>query len=192
MQNQFFKIACYFEASLVVIAVSVGWLFDLNPLADLYFSEAAIVNGVLATLPLLILFFGMQQLPHPAFKNIRNLLQESLGQSLQGVHWTDLLILAGLAGLGEEVLFRGLMQSGFEQAWGFDVGLIASSVVFAFAHAVTPLYAVLALLISLYLGLSLDYDGERSLLTPIVIHGLYDFVAFLVIVNNTRKDNQGS
>lgn len=191
MQNQFLKIACYFEAGLVVVAVLVGWLFDLNPLADLYFSETAIVNGVLATLPLLILFFGMQQLSHPAFKNIQNLLQQSLGRPLQNAHWTDLLTLACLAGLGEEVLFRGLMQSGFEQAWGFDVGLIASGVVFALAHAVTPLYTILALLMSLYLGLSMDYGGERNLLTPIVIHAFYDFVAFLAIVSNTRKDHQG-
>jgi hypothetical protein len=80
------------------------------------------------------------------------------------------------------------MQSGFEQAWGADVGLIASGVVFALAHAVTPLYAVLALLMSFYLGLSLDYGGEHNLLTPIAIHALYDFVAFLAIVTNTRKN----
>jgi membrane protease YdiL (CAAX protease family) len=41
---------------------------------------------------------------------------------------------------------------------------------------------------SFYLGLSLDYGGERNLLTPIAIHALYDFVAFLAIVSNTRKN----
>lgn len=188
LEKQFFKTACYFEAGLAVVASLVGWLFDVNPFADLYFSETALINAIFATLPLVVLFFAMQHLPHPSFSKIRTMLEESLGQSLQHLHWTDLLILAGLAGFGEEVLFRGLMQSGFEQAWGFDVGLIASGVVFALAHAVTPLYAILAFLMSLYLGLSLDYDGERNLLTPMLIHALYDFVAFLAIVSSTRKN----
>lgn len=188
LEKQFFKTACYFEAGLAVVASIVGWLFDVNPFADLYFSETALINATFATLPLVLLFFAMQHLPLQSFSKIRRMLEESLGQSLVNSHWTDLLILACLAGFGEEVLFRGLMQSGFEQAWGADVGLIASGVVFALAHAVTPLYAVLALLMSLYLGLSLDYDGERNLLTPMVIHALYDFVAFLAIVSNTRKN----
>jgi hypothetical protein len=188
LEKHFFKTACYFEAGLAVVASIVGWLFDVNPFADLYFSETALINAVIATLPLVVLFFAMQHLPHPSFTKIRTMLEESLGQSLLNSHWTDLLILACLAGFGEEVLFRGLMQSGFEQAWGADVGLIASGVLFALAHAVTPLYAVLALLMSFYLGLSLDYGGERNLLTPIAIHALYDFVAFLAIVSNTRKN----
>ncbi len=187
LEKQFFKTACYFEAGLAVVACIVGWLFDVNPFADLFFSETALINATFATLPLVLLFFAMQHLPLQSFSKIKRMLEESLGQSLLNSHWTDLLILACLAGFGEEVLFRGLMQSGFEQAWGFDIGLIASGVVFALAHAVTPLYAVLALLMSLYLGLSLDYDGERNLLTPMVIHALYDFVAFLAIVSNTRK-----
>ena len=188
MQNQFLKIACYFEAGLAVVAFLVGWLFDVNPFADLYFSEIALINGIVATLPLLILYFGMQQLPFQGFKNIQKLLQESLGQSLLNAHWTDLLVLACLAGFGEEALFRGLMQTGFEDAWGANLGLIASGLVFALAHAVTPLYTVLALLMSLYLGMSLDYGDQRNLLTPMVIHAFYDFVAFLAIVSNTRKD----
>ncbi|MFM8342672.1 MAG: lysostaphin resistance A-like protein [Methylomonas sp.] len=188
MQNQFLKIACYFEAGLAAVAFLVGWLFDINPFADLYFSEVALVNGIIATLPLLILYFGMQQLPFRGFKNIQKLLQDSLGQSLLNAHWTDLFVLACLAGFGEEALFRGLMQTGFEEAWGANLGLIVSGLVFALAHAVTPLYALLALFMSLYLGMSLDYGDQRNLLTPMVIHALYDFVAFLAIVSNTRKD----
>jgi hypothetical protein len=35
--------------------------------------------------------------------------------------------------------------------------------------------------------MSLDYGAERNLLTPIVIHSLYDFIAFIVILRNYRK-----
>lgn len=59
-----------------------------------------------------------------------------------------------------------------------NAGLIGSSVLFGLVHAITPLYALLAMGVSIYLGLFLDYGGERNLLTPIVIHTAYDFLAF--------------
>jgi membrane protease YdiL (CAAX protease family) len=51
---------------------------------------------------------------------------------------------------------------------------------------VTPLYAVLAALVGMYLGLSMDYGIERNVLTPIMIHGLYDFLAFFMLMRAYR------
>ena len=186
--SHFLRIACYFEASLALVAIVLGWLFNINPLAELFFTEQALMLGTMATLPLLVLFFAIQQLPYRSLVDIRRLLAQTLGLPLQFAHWTDLLALASIAGFGEEVLFRGLMQQGFEHLWGADIALIASGLIFALAHAVTPLYAVLAFLMSIYLGLALDLGGERNLLIPIVIHALYDFVAFLVIIKQTSAN----
>jgi membrane protease YdiL (CAAX protease family) len=52
---------------------------------------------------------------------------------------------------------------------------------------VTPLYAVLAALVGFYLGLSLDYGGERNLLIPVIIHGFYDFLAFVALMRVYRS-----
>lgn len=186
--ENFFKAACYFEASLLLVALVLGWISDVDPFASLFFSETALANGIVATLPLLILFFAMQQLPNASLQKIRSLLLETLGPRLYRRHWTDLMILASVAGFSEEVLFRGALQPWLENAWGMSAGLIASNLVFALVHAVTPLYALLAMLMGLYLGASLDYGGERNLLTPIVIHILYDFVAFVIILRDYRKN----
>lgn len=185
--NSFFRVACFFEAALTLLAVGVGWLTDIDPFENLIFNEHAIANGVLLTLPLLLLFFAMQELPIQALEKIRQLLLETLGARLYRCHWTDLLILAAIAGFSEEVLFRGAMQPWLENVAGLTNGLLISNVIFALVHAVTPLYAALAMLMGLYLGMSLDYGAERNLLTPIVIHSLYDFVAFIVILRNYRK-----
>jgi len=64
-----------------------------------------------------------------------------------------------------------------------------SSFIFGLIHAVTPLYFVMATAVSLYLGLYLDYGDSRNLLTPIIIHGLYDFFAFLVILRAYRIEH---
>ncbi|WP_446809403.1 CPBP family intramembrane glutamic endopeptidase [Methylomonas sp. 2BW1-5-20] len=185
--DAFFKIACYFEGSLALLALALGWLADLDPFASLIFSETAFGIGILATLPLVVLFFAMQQLDYPPLKKIRDLLLETLGARLAYRHWTDLLILAFIAGFAEEALFRGFLQPWLENGWGADVGLFGSNLLFALVHAVTPLYAVLAMLMGLYMGSMLDYGGERNLLVPMVIHTVYDFVAFVVILRDYRN-----
>ncbi|MDD1621185.1 MAG: CPBP family intramembrane metalloprotease [Methylococcaceae bacterium] len=186
--ENFFRAACYFEGSLVIVAIGLGWIADVDPFASLIFSETALAEGLLATLPLLILFFVLQQLPYTALQKIRYLLLETLGPRLYRQHWTDLLILASIAGFSEEMLFRGVLQPWLENAWNMTAGLVASNLIFALVHAVTPLYALLAMLVGLYLGLCLDYGGERNLLIPMVIHSLYDFVAFVVILRNYRNN----
>jgi hypothetical protein len=65
-------------------------------------------------------------------------------------------------------------------------GLVGCNIIFGLAHAITPLYAVLATLVGIYLSLSLDYGGDRNLLVPIVIHGLYDFLAFVALMRAYR------
>ncbi|MDD2758781.1 MAG: CPBP family intramembrane metalloprotease [Methylomonas sp.] len=186
--DRFFYTACYFEAALTLLALILGWLLDVHPFVHLNFDEQALANGLLLTLPLLLLFLTMQQFPYVPLQKIRTLLMETLGARLNGCHWTDLLILAAIAGFSEEVLFRGVIQPWLENVSGMTGGLLLSNVIFALVHAVTPLYALLAMLMGLYLGMSLDFGGERTLLTPIVIHGFYDFIAFVVILKDYRNN----
>jgi hypothetical protein len=184
--ENFFKTACYFESALILVALLLGAIADINPFADLTFSETAITVGIIGTLPLFLMFLVMEQLSIESVQNIKKMLLETLCPSLYKQHWTDLLILAAIAGIAEEALFRGVLQPWLERAWGMDAGLIVSSLLFGLVHAVTPLYALLATLISVYLGLSLDYSGTRNLLTPIIIHGFYDFLVFLMLIRTYK------
>jgi len=187
-KDNFFKLACYFEGSLILVAVILGWIAGINPFIDLHFSETAIVYGILGTVPLFLLFLALYQLKFDAVRQIHQILYDTLGPSMHRYHWTDLFVLAAIAGFSEELLFRGVMQPWMESSWGMLAGLIGSNVIFGMVHAVTPLYALLAGLVGIYLGLSLDYGETRSLLTPIVIHAFYDFLAFLVILRGYRSD----
>jgi len=185
--NNFFKTACYFEAILILIAVFLGWIAAINPFENLIFSENAMAVGLLATLPLWLLFLAMQLIPYPSVQAIKALLLESLGPGLYRCHWTDFFILALIAGFSEELLFRGVIQPWMENAWGGVVGLFVSNLLFGLVHAVTPLYAVLATAVGIYLGYFLDYGEQRNLLIPIVIHSFYDFLAFVVIIRTYRS-----
>lgn len=184
--DDFFKKACSFEAALILVAVVLGWIANINPFAYLHFSEPAIAYGVIGTAPLFLLFLILEQISAEPIVKIRKVLFETLGPGLYRYHWTDLLILASVAGLSEELLFRGVVQPWLESSWGLTVGLVASNVIFGLAHAVTPLYAILATLTGIYLGLAMDYGGDRNLLVPIIIHSLYDFLAFIALVRAYR------
>ncbi len=85
--------------------------------------------------------------------------------------------LGAAAGWGEEMLFRGVLQSELCERFGDIAALTSSAVIFGALHAVTPLYAILAGLASLYFGeLYLQY---HNLAVPIVCHGLYDVGALM-------------
>jgi len=185
-RNDFFKKACAFEAALILVAVVLGWIADINPFADLHFSESAVAYGLVGTMPLFLLYLGLEQIQTESVIKIKRMLFETLGSGLHRYHWTDLLILASIAGLSEELLFRGVIQPWIESSWGMTAGLVGSNIIFGLAHAVTPLYAVLAILVGIYLSLSLDYGGDRNLLIPIVIHGFYDFLAFIALMRAYR------
>lgn len=184
--DDFFKKAFLFEAALILVAVILGWIANINPFAYLYFSESAIAYGVIGTMPLFLLFLAMEQIQLESVVKIRSVLLEILGPGLYRYHWTDLLVLAAIAGLSEELLFRGVIQPWIESSWGMTTGLVGCNIIFGLAHAVTPLYAVLATLVGIYLSLSMDYGGNRNLLLPIVIHGLYDFLAFVALMRAYR------
>ena len=184
--ENFFRTACYFESSLIIVSVLLGWISDIDPFEHIHFSENAIFYGLFGTLPLFFIFLTMEHMNISSIKKIRQILIDTLGPNMHQYNWADLFILATIAGISEELLFRGVIQPWIENSWGMTVGLIASNVLFGLLHAVTPLYAILATCVGIYLGLFLDYSGERNLLIPIVIHAVYDFLAFLVIMKAYR------
>lgn len=188
-RRAFLKVATYFESSLVVLAYGVGWLWNVDPMADFRFSWEPMLWGLAGTLPLYGLFLLSYRIPLGGLRPIKRLLIERLGPFLGACHWWELLYLGLLAGLTEEILFRGVLQPLAESRWGWAAGIAFSNFLFAMAHFVTPLYAVLAGLTGLYLGLSLDFGGGRNLLTPVFIHALYDFLAFLAVAQTYRAES---
>jgi membrane protease YdiL (CAAX protease family) len=94
-------------------------------------------------------------------------------------NWLELALVALLAGVGEELLFRGVVQHAAAERWGAGAGLVIASLAFGFAHPLSLTYIVLAATIGFYLGWLWLASG--NLLVPIVAHGLYDFIALIYL-----------
>ncbi|POZ51837.1 CPBP family intramembrane glutamic endopeptidase [Methylovulum psychrotolerans] len=185
--DNFFKKACYFEASLILVAMLLGWIAHLNPFANIHFTFGSLLYGGVGTLPLFMMFLAMEKVQGHSVAQIRQFLLRTLGPSLHRYDWVGLLVLAAVAGISEEILFRGVIQPWLEVSWGLTAGLLLSNVLFGLVHSVTPLYSVLAGLVGIYLGVMMDIQGDRNLLTPIIIHALYDFLAFLALMRAYRS-----
>lgn len=179
-RRDFLRMATLFQGGLMLLALGLAWLAGINLGEQLRFTGTAVAWGVGATVPMLALFAITYLFPVGPLGTIKDFLHEVLGPPLTQCRWYDLVFVALLAGCSEELLFRGVLQSWIGR-WSALGGLLASSVVFGLAHAITPTYAVLAGLLGIYLGVLFTITGQENLIAPILCHALYDLVAFFVV-----------
>jgi membrane protease YdiL (CAAX protease family) len=114
--------------------------------------------------------------------DVRGLLKHYLG----GATHSQLLFIAILAGVGEELLFRGLIQAGLfywlPTDWKLIGSLLIASLIFGACHYLSHTYFLLATAAGLYFGLLMVVSG--SLLPPIIAHALYDYVALAYLMGD--------
>lgn len=172
------------EGGVGLLALVLGWLLGY-PLHDATrWDMAGWITGALGALPLLGIMALVVWVPWPPFRHLLATIDESIAPLFQSCTLLDLALISALAGLGEEMLFRGILQralAGFAgDPLGPWVGLVASALLFGLAHTVTRGYAVLATIIGAYLGLL--WLATENLLVPIVAHAVYDFLALVYLV----------
>jgi membrane protease YdiL (CAAX protease family) len=105
-----------------------------------------------------------------------------------GASLWQLAVVALAAGVGEELLFRGLVQAGLERWLGGVEGRIAAlaiaSVLFGVCHWLNATYAALAVLAGAYFGGLLLLT--ENILAPITAHAAYDFLALVYLVDPAK------
>jgi hypothetical protein len=183
--------AIVFEGGLGAAALLVSWLLRYWPLPGIRPAEPAwaewgkaIAVGVLAAGPLLALLPAIDRLPGDLFRELKRIVDEVVVPLFAGCRLREMAGISLVAGIGEELLFRGLLQQGLADwlgpPYGPWIGLLAASVLFGIGHWLCSGYAVLATMIGVYLGLLLIVTG--NLLSPITAHAVYDFVALVYLV----------
>jgi len=186
-----FAVAC--EASLALLALGLGWLLNVPVWSPLKLDLEAILWGGVGTLPLIASLVWIDRYPFGPFRGLKEFMEQQITPLFHGCRWWQLAAIATAAGLGEELLCRGFLQQGL-QLWLADhlgateamwTALIVASILFGLAHALTRMYVVVCIVIGFYLG-GLFLVTE-NLLVPVIIHGLYDFVALVYL---TRKSSE--
>jgi uncharacterized protein len=169
-----------FEGGLGAVALGLGWLVGWPPWQGWYWSVWDLVMGTSATLPLLLIFLLCVRWPVGPLAPIKAFAEEVIKPLFRPCTLLELAAIALVAGFGEEMLFRGVLQTLFSRWLDPWLALALASVLFGLVHLITPTYAVIATLMGAYLGWL--YARSGNLLVPISTHTLYDFFALAYIV----------
>lgn len=180
--------AVLFEALLIPLALGIAWLIGLRPWDELLLSVEIVLLAVLATLPLLLLFNRRLLHRFAWARNLEDTVRRLLMPLFRDSGPAGIALVAALAGLGEELLFRGVLQAGLSEWLGPAGGLLLASLLFGLAHCITPAYLVLATLMGLYMGLLYQWSG--NLLLPVLVHALYDWIAIRHYQQRARAEAQ--
>jgi membrane protease YdiL (CAAX protease family) len=177
-RKRFLTLAAWIQGGVVFFSFLIGWTIHLNPLSLVHWELRGLLFGLAAVVPMLWLYHFSP--------GLRRLAIKSLGESLSLCQWYDLVLLAALAGVGEELLFRGVIYSGLSQInpW---FALIVSNVAFGLLHALSRNYFLTTTAIGFAMHFLANATGERNLLAPMVAHGAYDFVAFFLLIREWKK-----
>jgi len=178
------------ELTLALAAIGLAWLIGHSPWIGMRWTEETVADqlsamglGVIAAAPILVVMLAAYRWPIGPLRSVREVTSRQLVPLFEGLSVAEKAAVSLAAGLGEELLFRGLGQAALID-WiggpsGMWIGLLVASVVFGACHWLNRTYAVLATIMGVYFGLLLLWTG--NLWTPILAHAVYDFVALLVL-----------
>lgn len=180
-----FGVACLFEVAPAALTGLLALLVKRPVLADFHWDGTDLLRSVALTVPPLAVFFVLLKTSIPAFAEIRRVLDEFIEKFFYDWTIPHLAVLSIIAGVGEEMLFRGMIQGGLSAFLGPIPALIIAGILFGLVHFVTVPYAIIATLIGFYLGAI--WIWSQNLLVPIAVHALYDFVALSVYIRRTSS-----
>jgi membrane protease YdiL (CAAX protease family) len=169
-----------FEFGLAALAIVLAsWL--AVPLFDEFaWRPAGIARGISASVPLFIVFYFLVRRPIGPLGHIRRFFDEVLRPILGECSLAELALLSLAAGVGEETLFRGVLQemlAGWMHPW---LALALASLLFGLLHPISLTYVIIASLFGVYLGIC--WMASRDLLLVVTAHGLYDFLALAYLL----------
>ena len=169
--------ASLFEGGLAALAVLIALPLGLAPWELMAAGWDTLLLGLLGTLPLLGLLVVLSRAEWGWVRDLRDNVMPAFMGWFRDTGVAGFGLVAILAGVGEELLFRGVIQDGLQLLWGPWPALIVASLLFGLVHAVSRAYFIAATLMGTYLGAVYLWTG--NLLVPIIIHALYDWIALL-------------
>lgn len=181
--------AVFFEGGLAPLSLFLGWWLGQNPLAHFSWDLMAALWGALGTLPLAAFFLLMLHRPVGPFRRIKEFCENEFVPLLSGCSWSDMALIALSAAVGEEMLFRGVLQSSLSNWLGVGWGLSLASLCFGLLHPISLPYVMFTMMVGLYFGMTFVLTG--NLLAVMVTHALYDFALMAYLLKRNPVDPPG-
>jgi membrane protease YdiL (CAAX protease family) len=163
-----------------LFSLILGWLLGHNPLETFKWNLQAVLWGVVATVPLILLSLAVLRWPVGPLASLKDYCDKEVVPRLERSSWSDLALISLSISVGDEMLSRGVLQASFSHWFGVPVGLGLASMLVALLQPISVQYVVMTGLLGLYLGGVWIVCG--NLLTVMVAHALYEFAALSYLV----------
>jgi membrane protease YdiL (CAAX protease family) len=163
----------FFEAGLAPFSLFLGWLLKHPPLQRFVWSTRDALWGGAASLPLIALFLVMIRWPIGPLARVKEFCEEDIVPLFDRSSWSELALISLTAGVGEEMLFRGVIQASLADWLGTLWGVALASILFGVLHPISVTYIIITAVLGSYLGAIWVQNG--NLLTVMVTHAVYDF-----------------
>lgn len=150
------------------------------------FAPETWVAALTITLPMFALLYFERRTRIVWLRELWQLSSDLLGPVVARVTFAELVVVSLFAGLGEELLFRGFLQS-WLGGQGLLVALVVPNLLFGVLHWISRNYAVCSFCIGLYFSCLLHFADSVNLTALIIAHSLYDLVALLCLAQEMRQ-----
>ena len=140
----------FFELSLGLFALLTGYFIHINPFDKIHFTWIAIRGGILTTFLALFLITLMTMVNRSAFLQQMVQLKSWFNKLFNNWTLTQFLLISICAGVGEELLFRGLIQEGLMRLIGAWPALIISGTIFGMVHWYSNYYFIYATFMGMF------------------------------------------
>ena len=147
-------------------------------------SWGATGHALLLCLPMLVVFLFTTQTRWSLLRQLRNEIEEKIVPIFVNCNFIDLVLISLLAGIGEELFFRGLLQGALINRFGVWLGILLASVIFGLAHYLSTTYVIFAFITGVYLGVVYHVTG--NLYVVMTIHAMYDFIALVYLIRRVE------
>jgi membrane protease YdiL (CAAX protease family) len=180
-----FLVGVLFELALLVIALVWDLVFGESILRHFRWRPADALAGAISSLPLFVFFVWTLKSKLQVFARHRQVLDSLVPRLFAGWPVWQWAAISLCAGVCEEVLFRGALQSGLATRVGSAPAVIVVSLLFGALHLLSWTYGIIAGLIGVYLGVLFLVSG--NLLAPVMAHAVYDFAAIFYFLKIYRQ-----
>jgi len=163
-----------FQGAIALIGWLAVWLMGIGSLSAGLGWASAVAWGVGGSIATYVLLSALARTPGRIRDSLSGHMRQ-LQTFANDYSWPVLAGLSVLAGVGEELLFRGAVQGWL--AWHLNdaVAIVLASMLFGLVHYLSFTYFVMATGLGLVLGVT--YWLTDSLLLVMVWHGVYDMIA---------------
>ncbi len=160
-----------------MIAFAWGLVFKQPVFSHLAWRYTDALVGITCAIPLLLFFIWTLKSRWEALARHRRLVDSIIRNLFSNWATWQLAAISMCAGMCEEALFRGALQSSLTERIGCVPSIALVSLLFGALHVLSWTYGVMATVIGVYFGML--FAVSHNLLVPIIGHAVYDLVALV-------------